>query len=114
LGGIASACLPESIVPMTDALISSIASFAITHLIRLMANAGSDEERMGLGDVYLMAGLCAWLPWQIACYAAAGGLVICCGCALLTRKPSKPFAPALFSFMSAISIFFPHILPGVL
>lgn len=114
LGGLLSALLPGAIAAPGTALVTSVAAFVLAGGIRLAANVCQDEERVGLGDVYLMAGLCAWLPWRIACYAAAGGLLVCCLCALLTRQPSKPFAPALFGYLCAVCLFFPQQLAGVL
>ncbi|ELD2083757.1 prepilin peptidase [Enterobacter hormaechei] len=114
LGGLASAALPDAVLPLPDALLASLTAFALSGAVRWLANFRQDEERMGLGDVYLMAGLCAWLPWRSACYAAAGGLLLCCLCAALSRQASKPFAPALFGYLCGICLFFPQKLAGVL
>lgn len=114
LGGLASAALPDAVQPLTDAVLASLVAFALSGAVRWLANFRQGEERMGLGDVYLMAGLCAWLPWRSACYAAAGGLLLCCLCAALTRQTSKPFAPALFGYLCGICLFFPQQLAGVL
>ncbi|MBY4841131.1 prepilin peptidase [Pantoea sp. DY-5] len=114
LGGLASAALPDAVLPLSEALPVSIAAFALSGAVRWLASFRQREERMGLGDVYLMAGLCAWLPWRSACYAAAGGLLLCCLCAALTRQTSKPFAPALFGYLCGVCLFFPQQLAGVL
>lgn len=114
IGGLMSAALPDAVMPLTEALPASLAAFALSGAVRWLANFHQGEERMGLGDVYLMAGLCAWLPWRSACYAAAGGLLLCCLCAVLTRQTSKPFAPALFGYLCGICLFFPQQLAGVL
>ena len=114
LGGLASAALPDAVLPLRDAVSASLVAFAFSGAVSWLANFRQDEERMGLGDVYLMAGLCAWLPWRSACYAAAGGLLLCCLCAALTRQTSKPFAPALFGYLCGICLFFPQQLAGVL
>lgn len=114
LGGLASAALPDAVLPLSEALPASIAAFALSGAVRWLASFRQREERMGLGDVYLMAGLCAWLPWRSACYAAAGGLLLCCLCAALTRQTSKPFAPALFGYLCGVCLFFPQQLAGVL
>lgn len=114
LGGLTSAALPGAVLPLTEALLASLAVFALSGIVRWLANYRQGKEFMGLGDVYLMAGLCAWLPWRSACYAAAGGLLLCCLCAVLTRQTSKPFAPALFGYLCGICLFFPQQLAGVL
>ena len=114
LGGLASSALPDAVLPFTDAVSASLIAFALSGAVRWLANFRQSEERMGLGDVYLMAGLCAWLPWRSACYSAAGGLLLCCLCAALTRQTSKPFAPALFGYLCGICLFFPQQLAGVL
>jgi len=113
LGGLLSTFLPGAIAAPVTALLTSVAAFVLAGGIRLAANVYQDEERVGLGDVYLMAGLCAWLPWRTACYAAAGGLLVCCLCALLTRQPSKPFAPALFGYLCGVCLLFPQQLARV-
>lgn len=114
LGGLLSAVLPGAVVPWTAALAASVTAFALSGAARWLANFRQPEERVGLGDVYLMAGLCAWLPWRSACYAAAGGLLLCCFCAAVTRQPSKPFAPALFGYLCGVCLLFPQQLAGVL
>lgn len=114
IGGLASAALPDAVLPLTEAVTASLAAFVLSGAVRWLANIRQGEERMGLGDVYLMAGLCAWLPWRSACYAAAGGLLLCCLCAALTRHTSKPFAPALFGYLCGICLFFPQQLAGVI
>ena len=114
VGGLISAALSDAVLPLAEALPASLAAFALSGIVRWLANVRQSEERMGLGDVYLMAGLCAWLPWRSACYAAAGGLLMCCLCAALTRQKSKPFAPALFGYLCGVCLFFPQQLAGVL
>lgn len=114
LTGLASSALPDAVLPVTKALPASLAAFALAGTVRWGVNGRHREERIGLGDVYLMAGLCAWLPWRSACYAAAGGLLLCCLCAVLSREPSKPFAPALFGYLCGVCLFFPQQLAGVL
>lgn len=114
LAGLVSAALPGAAQTFTEALTASLAAFVLSGAVRWLANVRHSEERMGLGDVYLMAGLCAWLPWRSACYAAAGGLLLCCLCAALKRQTSKPFAPALFGYLCGVCLFFPQQLAGVL
>lgn len=114
LGGLVSSAMPGAVVELAAALQASITAFGLTGVVRWLANGDRSEERIGLGDVYLMAGLCAWLPWQSACYAAAGGLLICCLSAAITRQPSKPFAPALFGYLCGVCLLFPQQLTGVL
>lgn len=114
LGGLVSSALPYAVLAPSEALTSSLAAFAISGFVRWVVNLRQREECMGLGDVYLMAGLCAWLPWRSACYAAAGGLLLCCLCTVLTRQTSKPFAPALFGYLCGLSLFFPQQIAGVL
>lgn len=114
LAGLVSAALPEAVLTLTQALTASVTAFALSGAVRWLANLHQAEERMGLGDVYLLAGLCAWLPWRTVCYAAGGGLLLCCLCAVLTRQTSKPFAPALFGYLCGVCLFFPQQLAGVL
>lgn len=114
LGGLVSAALPGGIAAPVSAITASVVAFVLTGAVRWLVNLYRHEERIGLGDVYLMAGLCAWLPWRIACYAAAGGLLLCCLCAAVTRQPSKPFAPALFGYLCGVCLFFPQQLAGAL
>lgn len=114
LGGLVSATLPSGIAAPVTALAASVIAFSLTGAVRWLVNIYQNEERIGLGDVYLMAGLCAWLPWRSACYAAAGGLLLCCLCAAVTREPSKPFAPALFGYLCGVCFFFPQQLVGAL
>lgn len=114
LGGLFSAALPEAAQSLVSAFMTSLTAFGLSAAVRWLINGRHNEERVGLGDVYLMAGLCAWLPWRSACYAAAGGLLLCCLCAAVTRQPSKPFAPALFGYLCGVSFLFPQQLAGVL
>lgn len=114
LGGLVSAALSETSQPLFSAGTASFLAFCLSGAVRWIINGRHDEERIGLGDVYLMAGLCAWLPWRSACYAAAGGLLLCCLCAAATRQPSKPFAPALFGYLCGVCLLFPQQLAGVL
>ncbi|KHJ66362.1 hypothetical protein QU24_19580, partial [Pantoea rodasii] len=114
LAGLVSAALPEAVLKLPEALTASVTAFALSGAVRWLANLRQAEERMGLGDVYLLAGLCAWLPWRTVCYAAGGGLLLCCLCAVLTRQTSKPFAPALFGYLCGVCLFFPQQLAGVL
>lgn len=114
LAGLASTLLPETVMTLDEALTASLSAYVLSGTVRWLANRGQTEERMGLGDVYLMAGLCAWLPWRSASYAAAGGLLLFCLCAALTRQTSKPFAPALFGYLCGVCLLFPQQLVGVL
>lgn len=114
LAGLVSAALPEAVLTLTEALTASATAFTLSGAVRWLANLRQAEERMGLGDVYLLAGLCAWLPWRSVCYVAGGGLLLCCLCAVLTRQTSKPFAPALFGYLCGVCLFFPQQLAGVL
>lgn len=114
LGGLASAVLPGAVLTVSGALTASLVAFALTGTLRWLANLYQAEECVGLGDVYLLAGLYAWLPWRIACYAAAGGLVLACLSALVTRRPSTPFAPALFCYLCGVTLLFPQQLAGAL
>ncbi|WP_336732274.1 prepilin peptidase [Pantoea ananatis] len=114
LGGLCSAAFTWSTQSLSSAAMASICAFLISALVRYLANLRQNEERIGLGDVYLMAGLCAWLPWRIACHAAGGGLLLCCLWSLMTRQSSRPLAPALFGFMCGVSLIFPQQLAGVL
>lgn len=113
-GGLLSSALPGAVLTWPEALKASVTAFCLSAAVRWVANYRHRKERMGLGDVYLMAGLCAWMPWRSACYAASGGLILCCVCAILTRETSKPFAPALFGYLSGVCLFFPQLLAGVL
>ncbi|MBU9819676.1 prepilin peptidase [Rahnella sp. BCC 1045] len=112
LGGV-SACLPGAPMTLLSSLLFSAAVFTVLYSLRTVALRYRGEV-LGLGDVYLMAGMFAWLPWRAASYAGAGALLLCALASLLIGRRSQPLAPALLTVLTAAVLFFPRFTQGVL
>lgn len=98
------------------ALLSALSLFGVLFGLRILAYRQDGSAQFGLGDVYLMAGLCMWFSfpavlWVISGAAIAGGLFLL---ARRLRHPiqwqkninyrSEPFAPFLCG-VAAIVLF---------
>lgn len=101
LSGLLSTFLPVTLNTPLLALTGSLAMFLIMATLRAFCNRRYKCETFGLGDVYLLAGLCAWLPITLAALASCLALVLMVPVIFL-RKQSQPFAPYLFVTLLAV------------
>lgn len=112
LSGLLLTALPDSRVAFSAALLSSAGMFTALWLFRWTVNRLAGEERLGLGDVHLIAGLAAWFGWPLACLLSAGafGLLFLAGCGC--RQRALPYAPWLFALLAGLAGGFPQLLSG--
>ncbi|WP_370588247.1 prepilin peptidase [Xenorhabdus sp. TS4] len=115
LTGILFSLLPDNTTQFTESVISSGIMFAFMRLFHYCVNRKHPEERFGLGDVHLIAALCAWIQWQLASLLCAMGFIIFIAAALITRKHTQAYAPWLFAFIALLATFLPlQTIQGVL
>ncbi|EQB0377710.1 prepilin peptidase [Serratia marcescens] len=109
LTGLLLTCLPGSTITLTEALIGSIGMFMFLFAFHYAAKRVRGEEGFGLGDVHLIAALCAWFPWQLASVLSGCAFLLFIVGALLTRKNAQPYAPWLFALLAALAGSFPQL-----
>jgi leader peptidase (prepilin peptidase)/N-methyltransferase len=115
LTGLLFTLLPESQLSPVTALISSLSMFACLYAFYLCSRFLRGYEGFGLGDVHLIAALCAWLPWQLASLLSGCAFLLFAVVALLTGKKFQPYAPWLFAVLAGLGGCFPQqTLLGVL
>lgn len=115
LTGLLFTLLPGSSLSLMAALIGSGGMFIFLYAFYLVAKRLRGEEGIGLGDVHLIAALCAWLPWSLASLLSGGAFLLFIVGALLTGKTAQPYAPWLFALLAGLTSGFPHLtLSGVL
>lgn len=115
LTGILFTFLPESLLPPKEAILGSSTMFGALYLFHIGSKYLRGEEGFGLGDVHLIAALCAWYPWQIASLLSGCAFFLFVLSALLTRKTAQPYAPWLFGLLAALTGYFSlQTLSGVL
>lgn len=112
LSGLLLTSLPASPVTLLASLAGSAGMFAALWVFRALANRAGGEERIGLGDVHLIAGLAAWYGWEMSCLLSAAGLLLLLVLALATRQRTLPCAPGLFVLLASLALFHPLLLTG--
>jgi prepilin signal peptidase PulO-like enzyme (type II secretory pathway) len=103
LSGLLFTFLPASPLTLTQALISSGVMFILLYTFHDIAWRLRGEEGLGLGDVHLIAALCAWFPWQQVCILSGWAFLLLVITALLTRKRAQPYAPWLFALLTILA-----------
>jgi prepilin signal peptidase PulO-like enzyme (type II secretory pathway) len=103
LTGLLFTCLPGSTLTLTEALTGSIGMFMFLYAFHYSAKSLRGEEGFGLGDVHLIAALCAWLPWQLASVLSGCAFLLFIVGALLTKKMAQPYAPWLFALLATLA-----------
>lgn len=103
LSGMLFTFLPASPLTFTQALTSSCVMFILLYIFHTIAWRLRGEEGLGLGDVHLIAGLCAWFPWQHACVLSGWAFLLLVITALLTRRRAQPYAPWLFALLTILA-----------
>ncbi|MCW7763434.1 prepilin peptidase [Photorhabdus luminescens] len=115
LTGILFSLLPDNTIKFTESVISSCAMFTLMRLFHYCVNRKHPEERFGLGDVHLIAALCAWVQWQLAYLLCGIGFIMFIAGALITQKHEQAYAPWLFALLAILATFFPlQTIQGVL
>ncbi|QKJ09430.1 prepilin peptidase (plasmid) [Yersinia massiliensis] len=115
LTGLLFTFLPGSSLLWWQALTSSGVMFTLLYLFHLASKHLIGEEGFGLGDVHLIAALCAWLPWQLASVLSGTGFLLFITGAIVTRQYVQPYAPWLFILLAGLATGFPQLtLQGVL
>nr|WP_241389988.1 prepilin peptidase [Serratia grimesii]ULG12792.1 PilD [Serratia grimesii] len=108
LTGLLFTFLPESSLTITTALIGSGSMFIFLYAFHYGAKRLRGDEGFGMGDVHLIAALCAWLPWQLASLLSGCAFLLFIAGALLTNKSPQPYAPWLFALLAGLTGCFPH------
>jgi len=108
LTGLLFTFLPESRLTITTALIGSGSMFIFLYAFHYGAKRLRGDEGFGMGDVHLIAALCAWLPWQLASLLSGCAFLLFIAGALLTNKSPQPYAPWLFALLAGLTGCFPH------
>lgn len=115
LTGLLFTLLPASLLTPAEALLGSGTMFVALYLFHVGARHLRGEEGFGLGDVHLIAALCAWFPWQLASLLSGSAFFLFVLAALLTRKTAQPYAPWLFGLLATLAgCFSLQTLSGVL
>lgn len=109
LTGLLFTCLPGSTLTLTEALTGSIGMFMFLYAFHYGAKRLRGEEGFGLGDVHLIAALCAWFPWQLASVLSGCAFLLFIVGALLTKKTAQPYAPWLFALLATLAGSFPQL-----
>ncbi|BEN96597.1 prepilin peptidase [Serratia marcescens] len=109
LTGLLFTCLPGSTLTLTEALTGSIGMFMFLYAFHYGAKRLRGEEGFGLGDVHLIAALCAWFPWRLASVLSGCAFLLFIVGALLTKKTVQPYAPWLFALLAILAGSFPQL-----
>lgn len=109
LTGLLFTFLPGSSLTLTEALTGSIGMFMFLYAFHYGAKRLRGEEGFGLGDVHLIAALCAWFPWPLASVLSGCAFLLFIVGALLTRKNAQPYAPWLFALLAGLAGCFPQL-----
>lgn len=106
LAGLLLTLLPGAALSPYTAVVTSLASFVLLSLVyRIMERKRPDA--LGLGDVHLLTGLCAWLPLYWLTVALVLYLLITVS--LLGRKTPHPLAPWLLPAVMLIHLTHPAL-----
>lgn len=108
LSGLLFTLLPESSLTFLTALSGSAIMFVALYGFHFAVLHLRGEEGLGLGDVHLIAALCAWFPWQLASLLSGCAFLLFVAGALLTRKTVQPYAPWLFALLAVLAGSLPH------
>ncbi|MGK0706032.1 prepilin peptidase [Yokenella regensburgei] len=115
LTGLLFTLLPGSSLTLAEALSGSAIMFVALYGFHTAVLHLRGEEGFGLGDVHLIAALCAWFPWQLASLLSGCAFLLFVAGALLTRKTAQPYAPWLFALLAVLAGSLPHTsIQGVL
>ncbi|CAI2537763.1 Leader peptidase pppA [Serratia liquefaciens] len=109
LTGLLFTFLPGSALTPTAALTGSIGMFIFLYAFHYGAKRLRGEEGFGLGDVHLIAALCAWFPWQLASVLSGCAFFLFIVGALLMKKKAQPYAPWLFALLAGLAGSFPQL-----
>lgn len=112
LSGLLLTLLPGSPVSPEAALAGSAGMFAALRGLRALANQRRGDERVGLGDVHLIAGLTAWCGWEVACLLSAAAFLLLSVSSLLSRQYTLPVAPWLFALLAGVAVGCPQLISG--
>lgn len=108
LTGLLFTLLPASHLTLEEALVGSGTMFVFLYAFHAFALHLRGEEGFGLGDVHLIAALCAWFPWQLASLLSGCAFLLFVVAALVTRKTAQPFAPWLFALLAVLAGYLPQ------
>ena len=100
LSGLLFTFLPASPLTMIQAVVSSSVMFILLYFFHIIAWRARGEEGFGLGDVHLIAALCAWFPWKQASVLTGCAFLMLVTGSLISRKPVQPYAPWLFALLA--------------
>lgn len=115
LSGLLLTLLPGTSQTLNAALVGSGGMFLFLSAFHYGAKILRGTEGFGLGDVHLIAALCAWFPWSLASLFSGAAFLLFILSALLTNKTTQPYAPWLFSLLAVLAAGFPQlIMTGVL
>jgi leader peptidase (prepilin peptidase)/N-methyltransferase len=109
LTGLLFTFLPGSTLTLMEALTGSMGMFMLLYAFHYGAKRLRGDEGFGLGDVHLIAALCAWFPWQLASVLSGCAFLLFIVGALLTKKTVQPYAPWLFALLAALAGCFPKL-----
>ncbi|WP_436883020.1 prepilin peptidase [Enterobacter asburiae] len=112
LSGLLLTQLPGSPVTLLSSLVGSAGTFVALRGLRAVANHYGSEERVGLGDVHLIAGLAAWYGWERASLLSAVAFLLLSVSALVSRQHTLPYAPWLFALLAGVTMGCPQLLTG--
>ncbi|WP_387691563.1 prepilin peptidase [Photorhabdus sp. RM71S] len=106
LAGVLLTQLPGASLSFYAAVITSLVSFIILLLLHRELERRQPDS-FGLGDVHLLAGLCAWLPLSWLVWAMT--LYVLLTVSLLGRSTSHPLAPWLLPIVLLIHLIHPTL-----
>ncbi|TQI77280.1 leader peptidase (prepilin peptidase)/N-methyltransferase [Serratia fonticola] len=109
LTGLLFTLIPGSVLTLTAALTGSIGMFLFLYAFHYSAKHLRGDEGFGLGDVHLIAALCAWFPWQLASVLSGCAFLLLIVGTLLMKKMTQPYAPWLFAILAGLAGSFPQL-----
>lgn len=105
--GVLLTLLPGALLTFDAAVVNSLLVFVLLRLVyRVLAQKRPDA--LGLGDVHLLAGLCAWLP--LAGLTCALTLYMVLTFCLVGRSTPHPLAPWLLPVVLLVHFLYPVLL----
>lgn len=108
--GVLFTLLPGNTLSWWEALLGSGGMFLFLYAFYVGARwLRQGEDGFGLGDVHLIAALCAWLPWPLASLLSGCGFLLFIIGAVLTQKRTQPYAPWLFALLAGLAVCFPQL-----
>lgn len=112
LSGLLLTQLPGSPLTLLSSLAGSAGMFVALWGFRALANRCRGDERVGLGDVHLIAGLAAWSGWEVACLLSAAAFLLLSVSSLVSRQYTLPVAPWLFALLAVVAVGCPQLIQG--